>query len=234
MRRTNSYTYRKWCNNLYLEHGTNNCNNCSFTDNYYNLAVTGTVSGTTVSGAQSFTPTAMTAGVPTDNRRMTLTVAGVNIANTKVGDAFTIAGVNAVHMIDKSDTGSLQSFRIISGQGTASLVITPAIIATGPYQNVTAVAGAGAALVFLNTATKPVNAFWRQGAVTIDYGRPAFDEFDGAGVTVMSATTKQGVPLAMMAAAGVLTGKLTCRFTTMYAATVLLPEQCGLILANQV
>jgi hypothetical protein len=203
------------------------------TDNYYNLAAIGTVSGTTVNGAQSFTPSAMTSNLPTDNRRMTLTVAGANIANTKNGDAFTIAGVNAVHMIDKSDTGQLQTFRIISGAGTTSLVITPAIIATGPYQNVSAVAANGAALVFLNTVTKPVNPFWKQGAVTIDYGRPAFAEFNGAGVQVMSATTKQGVPLAMMAAANVLTGKMILRFTTMYAATVLLPEQCGIILANQ-
>jgi hypothetical protein len=30
----------------------------------------------------------------------------------KVGDAFTIAGVNAVHHITKQDTGQLKTFRI--------------------------------------------------------------------------------------------------------------------------
>lgn len=201
------------------------------TDNVANLAAAGTVSGTTVSGAQSFTPTAMTGDVPTDNRRMTLVVAGANIANTKVGDTFTIAGVNAVHQIDKSDTGQPMTFRVVGGAGTANLVITPAIIATGPYQNVTAAAGNGAAITFLNTATKPVNAFWAQGAVTLDYGKLAFPS--GQGVDVMTATTKQGVPLIMSYAFDHLTGVTTVRCTTLYAATVLDPEQVGIIVANQ-
>lgn len=201
------------------------------TDNVANLLAIGTVTGTTVSGAQSFTPSAMTGDLPTDNRRMTLVVAGANIANTKVGDSFTIAGVNAVHQIDKSDTGQLQTFRIVSGQGTANLVITPAIIATGPYQNVSAVAGAGAAVTFLNNATKPVNAFWAQGAVTLDYGKLAFPT--GQGADVMTGTTKNGVPLIMSYAFNHLTGLTTVRCTTLYATTVLDPEQCGIIIANQ-
>jgi hypothetical protein len=202
------------------------------TDNVANLAATGTVSGTTINGAQSFTVTAMTGDVPTDNRQMTLTVQGANVANIKVGDAFTIAGVNAVHQIDKSDTGQLMSFRVLAaGGGGTSLTITPAIVATGPYQNVSAVAANSAALVFLNTVTKPVNAFWAQGAVTLDYGRLAFPT--GEGAQVMTATTKQGVPLIMAYQFNSLTGKTSCRFTTLYAATVLDPEQCGIIIANQ-
>lgn len=201
------------------------------TDNVANVAAVGTVTGTTVSGAQSFTPTAMTGDLPTDNRRMTLVVAGANIANTKVGDRFTILGVNAVHQIDKSDTGQPMTFTIVGGAGTANLVITPAIIATGPYQNVSAVAGAGAAITFLNTVTKPVNAFWAQGAVTLDYGRLAFPSDQGA--AVMTATTKNGVPLLMSANFVNLQGKVDIRCTTLYATTVLEPEQCGIILANQ-
>jgi len=202
------------------------------TDNVANLTVTGTVSGTTVSGAQSFTPTAMTGEVPTDNRRMVLNVAGANIANIKAGDAFTIANLNAVHQIDKSDTGQLMTFRVISvAGGGANLTITPAIIATGPYQNVTAAAANSAALTFLNTATKPVNAFWTQGAVTLDYGKLAFP--NGQGAAVMTATTKNGVPLLMSANFTNLAGKVDIRCTTLYAATVLEPEQCGIIIANQ-
>jgi len=202
------------------------------TDNVANLAATGTVSGTTINGAQSFTVTAMTGDAPTDNRQMTLTVQGANVANIKAGDAFTIAGVNAVHQIDKSDTGQLMSFRVLAaGGGGTSLTITPAIVATGPYQNVSAVAANSAALVFLNTVTKPINAFWAQGAVTLDYGRLAFPT--GEGAQVMTATTKQGVPLIMAYQFNSLTGKTSCRFTTLYAATVLDPEQCGIVIANQ-
>lgn len=201
------------------------------TDNVANLAAIGTVTGTTVSGAQSFTPTAMTGDLPTDNRRMTLTVAGANIANIKNGDSFTIANVNAVHQIDKSDTGRLMTFRVISGAGTANLVITPAIIATGPYQNVTAAAANGAALVFQNTVTAPVNAFWAQGAVALDYGKLAFPQ--GQGVEVKTSTTKNGVPLIMSYSFNHLTAVTTVRAHTLYATTVLEPEQCGIIIANQ-
>jgi hypothetical protein len=201
------------------------------TDNVANVTAVGTVTGTTVNGAQSHTVTAMTGDVPTDNRRMTLVVAGANIANTKVGDSFTIAGVNAVHQIDKSDTGQLMTFRVISGAGTVNLVVTPAIIATGPYQNVSAVAANGAALTFLNTVTRPTNPFWASGAVTLDYGRLAFPT--GEGAQVMTANTKQGVPLVMAYQFNSLTAKTSVRFTTLYATTVLSPDQCGIVLANQ-
>ena len=201
------------------------------TDTQYNLAAIGTVTGTTVSGAQSFTPSAMTGDLPTDNRRMTLVVAGANIANTKNGDSFIIAGVNAVHNIDKTDTGQSMTFRIVSGAGTANLVITPAIIATGPYKNVSAVAGAAAAITFLNTVTKPVNAFFADGAVTLDFGDISVSSDQG--VNWMKARTKQGVPIAMGYSQGLLTGVTTVRCVTRYATTVLDPEQCGIILANQ-
>lgn len=205
------------------------------TDNLSNLAAIGTVSGTTVSGAQSFTPSAMTGNLPTDNRQMTLVVAGANIANTKNGDAFTIGSggtaVNAVHNITKDDSGQLQTFRILSGAGTANLVITPAIIATGPYQNVSQAAGAGAAITFINTVSKPVNAFWVDGAVELMAGKLAFPE--GQGAQIMTATSKNGIPLIMSYAFDHLKGKTTCRYTSLYATTVLQPELCGIILAKQ-
>lgn len=202
------------------------------TDNMVNLAAIGTVAGTTVSGDQSHTVSAMTGDVPTDNRQMTLTVAGANIANIKAGDSFTITGLNAVHQIDKSDTGQEMTFRVlaVAGGGT-TLTISPAIIATGPYQNVTGIAADTTPLVFLNTATKAVNPFWAQGAVTLDYGKLAFPT--GEGANVMTATTKNGVPLIMSYQFDSLKGRTSCRFTTLYATSVLDPEQCGIIVANQ-
>jgi len=203
------------------------------TDNVANLTTVGTVTGTTINGAQSFTPASMTGDVPTDNRQMVLNVSGANIANIKAGDSFTIANVNAVHQIDKSDTGQSMTFRVLSvAGGGANLTVTPALIASGPYQNVSASAAGGAAVTFLNTATKPVNAFWSQGAVSLDYGRLAFPT--GEGPQVMTATTKQGVPLIMSYSFNHLTGKTTCRFTTLYATAVRSPEHVGVIIANQV
>lgn len=201
------------------------------TDNVANLAAIGTVTGTTVNANTSHTVTAMTGDLPTDNRFGALVVAGANIANIKNGDGFTIANVNAVHMIDKSDTGQPMTFRVVSGGGTANLVITPKIIITGPYRNVTVQAAAAAAITFLNTVTRPVNVFWSQGAVALDYGRLEFPK--GTGAEVLTATTKQGVPLVMVAQLNAQTGKLFVRHTTLYAATVLDPEKVGLIIANQ-
>jgi hypothetical protein len=178
------------------------------------------------------TVAAMNGSVPQDNRQQTLTVAGANVANIKAGDSFTLAGVNAVHQIDKSDTGQPMTFRVLAvGGGGTSLTITPALVASGPYQNVSAAPANGAALTFLNTATKPVNAFWADGAVALDYGKLAFPQNEGA--AVMTATTKNGVPLLMSAAFNHLTGISTVRATTLYATTVLDPEQCGIIIANQ-
>lgn len=205
------------------------------TDNVANLSAVGTVTGTTLGAAASFTPSAMTGDVPTDNRRMTITVSGANIANIKNGDAFTIGSggtaVNSVHNITKDDTGQLQTFRVISGGGTSSLVITPAIVASGPYQNVTQAGGSGAALTFLNTVTKPVNPFWCDGAVELMVGKLAFPS--GQGAQVMTATSKNKVPLIMSYAFDHLKAVTTCRFTSLYAPTVLQPELCGVILANQ-
>ena len=202
------------------------------TDNVANLTTVGTVTSITVSGTQSHTVTAMTGDLPTDNRLMSFTTAGGNAANVNVGDCFTIPGVNAVHNIDKSDTGQLMTFRVLAKASATSWTISPAIIASGPYQNVTAAAAGGATLAFLNTATKPVNAFWAQGAVTLDYGNLAFPS--GEGPQVMRATTKNGVPIVMSYSFNHLTAKTSVRFTTLYATTVIDPEKCGIILANQV
>jgi hypothetical protein len=202
------------------------------TDNMVNSVVTGTVSGTTINGNQSHTVTSMTGDVPTDNRQMTLTVQGANVAGIKAGDSFTITGVNAVHNIDKSDTGQLMTFRVLAvAGGGVTLTVSPAIVATGPYQNVSAIAAASAPLVFLNTATKPVNPFWAQGAVCLDYGKLAFPS--GEGAQVMTATTKNGVPLIMSYSFNHLTGVTTCRYTTLYSVSVRDPEQCGIIIAGQ-
>lgn len=205
------------------------------TDSLYNLAAIGTVTGTTVTANTSHTVTAMTGDLPTDNRYGTLGVSGANIANIKNGDVFTIGSagtaVNAVHNIDKTDTGQLMTYRVISGGGTATLTISPKIVISGPYKNATQQAAAGAAITFLNTATKPVNAFFADGAVTLDFG-DIYAESRG-GVTWMKARTKQGVPIAMGVEQNLMAGTVSIRCITRYATTVLDPEQCGIILANQ-
>lgn len=203
------------------------------TDNLVNVVIKGTVTGTTINGNQSFTPSAKDAnGIPIDNRQMTLTVQGANIANHKVGDIFTIANVNAVHMVTKQDTGQLQTFRVLAvAGGGATLTISPAIIITGPYQNVTTQAANGAAVTFINNATRPANLYFTKDAVQLKYGRLAFPTDQGP--KVMTATTKNGAPLVMSYSFNHLTASTSFRFHTYYAAEAVDPEKIGIILANQ-
>jgi hypothetical protein len=201
------------------------------TDQVSNVTVTGTVTSTLVNGAnQKLTVAAMSGDTIQDNRQMTLNCDGVNVANVKAGDAFTLPNVFAVHQVSKANTGQLMTFRVLANAAGA-LTITPAIIVDGQYQNVTAAPADNAALTFLNTATAPANIFWTEDACVLSYGRLEFPTDGGA--KVMTARTSQGVPLVMSYAFDHLKGKTTFRFTTMYGCTVLQPEKCGIILANQ-
>jgi len=203
------------------------------TDNLINIAARGTVTGTTINGAQSHTVVSKDAnGIPVDNRQMSLTVQGANIANIKAGDTFTIAGVNAVHMITKSDTNDLQTFRVlaVAGGGT-TLTISPAIVATGPYQNVTAVAANSAAVSFINAVTKPANLFFSGDAIKLKYGKLNWPTDQG--VKVMTTTTENGAPLVMSYDFNHLTGITTARFHIYFAAEAVDPEKIGVYVANQ-
>ncbi len=202
----------------------------------------------TVNGAnQYYTPKATsTAGTGevsnVDNRFQNLTI-GVVSGTVKVGDAFTIAGVNAVHHVTKQDTGQLKTFRInaiISGGGGAGVVqITPPIISgTGAtdaeleYQNVTAAPANGAAITFLNTVAANVNPFWQKDALEILPGRYAVPE--DAGTAVMRASTDQGIELVMQKFYDINTMKTKYRLDTLFGVVNKQPEMSGIILFSQV
>jgi hypothetical protein len=209
------------------------------TDNLKNLVIKGTVTGTTINANQSHTVVARDAnGVPVDNRQMTLVVQGANVANIKAGDVFTIGtagtanSVNAVHMITKEDTGEQQTFRVLAvASGGTSLTISPAIVPSGPYQNVTTQAANSAAVSFVNNATKPANLFFTGDAIQLKYSRLHFPTDQGA--LVRTATTENGAPLTMSYFFNHLTGKTQFRFHTYFAAEAVDPEKIGIIVANQ-
>ncbi len=201
----------------------------------------------TVNGAnQYYTPKATsTAGTGevsnVDNRYQNLTIA-VTSGTVKVGDAFTIAGVNAVHHITKQDTGQLKTFRvtaIVSGGGGSGVVqICPPIISgTGgtdaelEYQNVTAVPANGAAITWLNTVAANVNPFWQKDALEILPGRYAVPE--DAGTAVMRATTDQGIEVVFQKFYDINTMKTKYRLDTLFGVVNKQPEMSGIILFSQ-
>jgi hypothetical protein len=72
------------------------------------------------------------------------------------GDVFTIAGVFSVNPQSKAPTKSLQQFvvaaDVVAAGGVKAISISPAIVATGPTQNVSAVPADGALITVSGTA----------------------------------------------------------------------------------
>lgn len=201
----------------------------------------------TVNGAnQYYTPkatsTAATGEVANvDNRYQSLTIA-VGAGTVKVGDAFTIANVFAVHHITKNSTGVLKTFRIteiVSGSGGSGVVkISPPIISNGgstdaeaQYKNVTATPANGAAITFLNTVTAAVNCFWHRDAIELLPASLAIPT--DAGADIMRATTDQGVELVMQKQFDINTQKTKYRWDTLFGVAMLQPEMAGIQLFSQ-
>lgn len=172
-----------------------------------------------------------------DNRFQTITVSSTT--NVAAGDAFTVANLNAVHHITKGDTGQLKTFRVVSVTDATHLVITPPMItaqggtdAELQYKNcVINTKAANSALVFLNTVTKPTNVFWQKDALEILPGRYAVPS--DAGVSVMRATTDQGIELVMQKFYDINTMKTKFRMDTFFGVVNKQPEMSGIMLFSQ-
>jgi len=194
-------------------------------------------------GANTYVPTA-TATATTgevsnvDNRFQTITV--TTSAGVKAGDAFTIAGLNAVHHITKGDTGQLKTFRVISvPAGGATLVISPPMItnqvatdAGTQYKNcVINTKAANSAIVFLNTVSGVLNPFWHKDAIELLPGRYAVPT--DAGAAVIKGTTDQGVELVMTKQFDINTLNTKFRMDTRFGVCMKQPEMAGVIMFSQ-
>lgn len=172
-----------------------------------------------------------------DNRFQTVTVSQTTYVQP--GDAFTIAGVNAVHHITKGDTGQLKTFRVISITNGTQMVISPGIVsnqvassASTEYQNcVVNTKAANSAIVWLNTAAAPINCFWQKDAIEILPGRYAVPS--DAGANVMRASTDQGIELVMQKQYDINTMKTRYRLDTIFGVVNKQPEMSGIILFGQ-
>lgn len=196
----------------------------------------------TVSGTQRFVPVSTSTATTgetenTDNRTMTLTVS--DTSNVAVADKFTIAAVNALSHINKTDTGQLKTFTVISITDGTNMVIAPPIIvgdgttdAEDDYANVTAAAITAAAIVFLNTTAANTNIFFANDSIEVFGGNLAFNE-DMAGVAVMRQSTDSGVEIIFAKQGSVLTGTATYRLTIFFGVTNLNPEMNGVLIGGQ-
>ena len=219
-------------------------------DYTYRLTAAAGVTVTVTSANQRWVPKATsTAGTGeiqnVDNRYQTLPIT-VTSGTVKVGDKFTIAGVNAVHHISKVDTGQLKTFTvtaIVTGAGgTGTVQISPPIISadsspTQPeleYKNVTATPASSAAITFLNTVSGNVMPFWDERAIELLPGRNGIDEdLQSAGAGYMRGTTELGVDVVMYKFFDINTKKYKYRCDTRFGVGMTNPEMCGVALFSQ-
>lgn len=174
-----------------------------------------------------------------DNRFQTVTLSSnVGVA---AGDAFTIEGIEAVHLITKQPTGQPKTFRVVSVGAANTVVITPPIISADnapteselQYKNCER-AGAGlaaAAITWLNTTTADYNCFWHKSAIELLPGRLAIPE--NAGVAVMRASTDQGLEVVMQKQFDIATSLTNYRVDVLFGTALLNPEMAGILLFDQ-
>ena len=99
------------------------------------------------------------ASVKDGNWTQTLNVKTLGAGKTvAAGEVFTIAGVYMVNPRSKANTGILQQFTVInaetaSGTGTAALTVSPPMITSGAFQNVSAAPADAAAITWMGDAT---------------------------------------------------------------------------------
>lgn len=171
-----------------------------------------------------------------DNRYQKITISSTT--GVAAGDCFTVAGVTALHHINKTDTGQLKTFRVISVDSGTTMTVSPPIIsnqggsdAEEAYQNVAVSASATAAIVFKNATATGYNVFWRKPAIELLPGRYAVPS--GQGAAVMSATTDNGIEVVMTKKFETTTFKTLYTFDARYGVVMTAPEQCGVLLFNQ-
>lgn len=123
-------------------------------DFYQNTLLRSHTSGA-AGGSSTYLTNAVTAqvGSYTSPNSMSLKV-DTGTTTVKKGDVFTIGGVYDVHPETKQSTGTLKQFTVMANfTGAGTITISPAIIATGRYQNCSTGAANNQKLTFIGAAS---------------------------------------------------------------------------------
>jgi P22 coat protein - gene protein 5 len=138
------------------------------------------------------------------------------------GDIITIAGVFRVHPETKQSTGVLQQFVIGAGATLTSFPISPAIVTTGPTQNVSGSPAASAVVTFAGTLS--VNH-----GISMAYQKGAFafataDMIMPRGVDFASREVFDGVSMRIVRQYDINTDKFPCRLDVLYGFKTIRPQ----------
>jgi hypothetical protein len=152
-------------------------------------------------------------------------------ARLNQGDTFTIAGVFSVNPETKASTGVLQSFLVTANtssdaSGNATIVISPAIIAGGAYQNVTARPTDNATITVTSGAANTTytnNLIWHRDAFT--FVSPKQELPGGMDMAYQASLADEGgVSLRFVRGFDITNNKFVSRFDILWGGAVTLPN----------
>jgi hypothetical protein len=147
------------------------------------------------------------------------------------GDTYTIAGVFSVNPETKASTGVLQSFLVTApvssdAGGAATIIGSPAIIAGGAYQNVTARPAASAAITITSGAangTYTNNIIWHKDAFT--FVSPKQELPGGMDMAYQASLADEGgISLRFVRGYDITQNRFVSRFDVLWGGAVTLPN----------
>lgn len=150
-------------------------------------------------------------------------------ARVKKGDWFTMAGVYAVNQMTKVSTGVLQQFVITAdgssdGSGNLTLTISPAIITTGAYQNVSAAPADNVALTFTGNGTASTeyteSVAFHKNAISF----AAVDLSIPKGMDMAARSVMDGVSVRLVRGFDITENRYISRLDVMYGLAIVRPE----------
>ena len=184
-------------------------------------------------GAQGGSPQVATAGQTGGTlvtNGWTASVTGI----VNIGDCFTLQGVYAVNPQSRQSTQSLMNFTVAAvansdSGGNSTLSISPAIVTSGAYQNVTAAPASGATITMLgsaNTAYGQNIAFVKDtlGLVTVPLELPNGTDFSAREMY-------KGISMNIVRAFDITNYTIPCRMDVLYGVAAYYSET-GVRLTN--
>jgi hypothetical protein len=148
------------------------------------------------------------------------------------GDVFTITGVYRVHPETKISTGVLQQFTLRSAYtgGAGNMSISPAIVTSGPTQNVSGSPALNAPITFANTASVATG-------LSLAY-HPDFATFATAdlvmpgGVDMASRVVKDGISMRAVRQYSISDDTMPIRIDVLWGAVAMRPQLACRLVAN--
>lgn len=149
-----------------------------------------------------------------------------------VGDVFTLAGCYRVHPETKAATTTLQQFTVTANYsgGAGTLAISPSIVVTGAFQNVSASPTDSGALTLAGTASTATGQ-------SVVY-HPDFATFATAdlvmpqGVDMASRASKDGLSIRVVRQYDINNDVLPCRLDILYGYSAIRPQLACKLWAN--